>query len=278
MAVLDCLREVKPDFSPTGVVAEFAALLKTYHVTEVVGDAYAAEWSREAFRKQGVSYTPSAQVRSDLYRELLPLVNARRCALLDHARLRAQLVSLERRVARSGKDAIDHGPKGHDDVANAAAGALVLATGRAGGWDEFMAHYDRHGTPLHSQDCAVCFPRGERTVEPLAGPQPAATRTVLRPGAATSRRCPGCASVFSPNDAIETCPRCGRPGTAFVAGTAPSALPPPAAHLPTLLSPEPAPVPSVLHQGSCSRCGAWMSYTTGPAGDRARCPNCGLEP
>ena len=40
--------------------------------------------------------------------------------------LGAQLVGLERRTARGGRDSIDHGPRGHDDVVNAAAGALVL--------------------------------------------------------------------------------------------------------------------------------------------------------
>jgi hypothetical protein len=36
-------------------------------------------------------------------------------------------VSLERRTSRGGKDSIDHPPGGHDDLANAAAGALVIA-------------------------------------------------------------------------------------------------------------------------------------------------------
>ena len=42
----------------------------------------------------------------------------------------AQFVGLERRTARSGKDTVDHGLGGHDDVANAVAGALVLACGK----------------------------------------------------------------------------------------------------------------------------------------------------
>jgi hypothetical protein len=37
---------------------------------------------------------------------------------------------LERRVARSGKDSIDHPPGGHDDVANACAGVLVAVAGQ----------------------------------------------------------------------------------------------------------------------------------------------------
>ena len=36
---------------------------------------------------------------------------------------------IERRTAWGGRDSIDHGPGGHDDVANAVAGALVAAQG-----------------------------------------------------------------------------------------------------------------------------------------------------
>jgi hypothetical protein len=37
----------------------------------------------------------------------------------------SQLVGLERRTARSGRDSIDHPPGGHDDLANCVAGALT---------------------------------------------------------------------------------------------------------------------------------------------------------
>jgi hypothetical protein len=44
---------------------------------------------------------------------------------LDLPRLIGQLVGLERRVARGGRDSIAHAPGSHDDVANAVCGALV---------------------------------------------------------------------------------------------------------------------------------------------------------
>jgi len=132
-AVLDAVRERRPPFSPDSVVHEFAALLRTYGITEVTGDRYGGEWPREAFAKQGARYVPSEKVKSDIYRELLPAVNAGRVDLLDLPVLRAQLAGLERRVARGGKDSIDHGPGAHDDVANATAGALVLALPRVSG-------------------------------------------------------------------------------------------------------------------------------------------------
>ena len=47
--------------------------------------------------------------------------------LLEPPKLLAQLVGLERRTSRAGKDSIDHGIDGHDDVANCVAGAVYEA-------------------------------------------------------------------------------------------------------------------------------------------------------
>ena len=131
VVVIDAVRERRPPFSPDGVVAEFAALLKSYRVTTVHGDRYAGEWPRERFRERDIGYEPAEKPKSDLYRDLLPTLNARRIDLIDDKRLQAQLVGLERRTARSGKDFIDHAPNGHDDVANAVAGvaSLLAASG-----------------------------------------------------------------------------------------------------------------------------------------------------
>ena len=106
-------------------MAECAALLRRYGVTKIIGDKYAGEWPRARFAEHGIEFEQSARPKSDLYHDLLPLLNARRVELLDHPRLRAQLFGLERRTARSGRDSIDHAPKAHDDLANAVAGLLV---------------------------------------------------------------------------------------------------------------------------------------------------------
>jgi hypothetical protein len=133
VAVLDAIREVRPPFSPEAVVAEFSELLKTYRCSAVTGDHYAGIWPAAAFAKCGIRYVTAEKPKSDFYRELLPLVNAGRVELLDVPRLAAQLVGLERRTARSGKDSIDHQPGAHDDVANVVAGVLVgLAAGGQG--------------------------------------------------------------------------------------------------------------------------------------------------
>ncbi|WP_240756704.1 hypothetical protein [Roseicella aquatilis] len=138
--LLDCVREVRPPFSPDVVAQDFAGLLKAYGLDTVTGDRYGGEWPRERFRAHGIEYQPAEKPKSDLYRELLPLLNAHRAELLDLPRLTGQLVSLERRTARGGRDSIDHPPAAHDDLANSAAGALVLAAqGEAGGGYDLLA-------------------------------------------------------------------------------------------------------------------------------------------
>jgi hypothetical protein len=130
--VLDCLREIKPPFSPDAVVGEFADLLKSYGLHRVSGDKYGGLWPAERFKTHSITYEPSERTKSQLYTEVLPLLNSGRVELLDHPRLIAQLCGLERRTARGGRESIDHPPCAgqHDDIANAAAGALVLAAGQ----------------------------------------------------------------------------------------------------------------------------------------------------
>jgi hypothetical protein len=144
VAVLDCVREVAAQFSPEIVVEDFCRTLAAYGVAKVCGDRYAGEWPAEQFAKRNVTYEPSEKVKSDIYRDMLPLLNSRKCELLDNRRLISQLHGLERRTARGGKDSIDHGPGSHDDVANAVAGALVLAAGDVG----YVAMWQKFGEYL----------------------------------------------------------------------------------------------------------------------------------
>lgn len=130
VAVLDMTRERKPPFSPEATVADFCADLKRYGLRSVTGDRYAGEWPREQFRKHGIEYELAGSPRSDLYRDMLPVLNSRKADLLDQAVIVNQIVSLERRVARGGRESIDHAPNAHDDVANAVAGVLSMIAPR----------------------------------------------------------------------------------------------------------------------------------------------------
>jgi hypothetical protein len=124
------MREVRPPFSPEAVVAEFAALLRSYRISRITGDRYAGEWPRERFREYRIEYEPSERPKGEIYRDTLLLLNSGKVELLDLPRLATQFVGLERRAARGGRDSIDHAPGAHDDMANAGAGALLIATGR----------------------------------------------------------------------------------------------------------------------------------------------------
>ena len=152
--VLDALRERKPPFSPDDVVDEFVELLRRYRVTEITLDRWGSGFVAEAFEKRGITVLVSERVKSEIYREGLALINSRKIELLDDPRLINQLVSLERRTVRGGKDSVDHPQGHHDDVANSAMGVLVVLGVRSGddiarltvqawGSEEDLRNYDR---------------------------------------------------------------------------------------------------------------------------------------
>jgi hypothetical protein len=125
VGVLDEVLEIRPPFDPDAAVAECAALLRRFGIARVIGDRYAGLWPVARFAAHGITFEQSARPKNDLYHDFLPLANAKRVELLDVPRLAAQLIGLERRTARSGRDSIDHTPGAHDDVANAVCGVLV---------------------------------------------------------------------------------------------------------------------------------------------------------
>jgi hypothetical protein len=133
LVVIDAVREVRPPFSPEQVTDNFAALLKSYRVSSVTGERYGGEFPRELFRKHGIDYQLATQTKSELFRDLLPLLNSVRITLPRNERLVSQIVSLERRVSAAGREVISHPEHAHDDLANAVAGAASLS--KYGGFD-----------------------------------------------------------------------------------------------------------------------------------------------
>jgi hypothetical protein len=123
---IDAVLSRKPHFSPSAVIDEFAATLRNYRIGVVTGDRWGGEFPREAFRRHDIRYEVAKKNKSELYQGLLPLLNSGRIVLPNHDKLIRQIVSLERRVARSGRETIDHPVRGHDDEANAVAGAAEL--------------------------------------------------------------------------------------------------------------------------------------------------------
>jgi len=138
--VTDCVRECRPPFSPNEVVSgTLLPLCKTYNINTVVGDAYAGEYPRELIRAAGISYELAQKHKSQLYQDpFLPLLNSRKIDLPRNERAINQICNLERNVQRSGRDQISHPVHGHDDLANAIAGAADLAFNSLS-WDTSMS-------------------------------------------------------------------------------------------------------------------------------------------
>ncbi|WP_206021023.1 hypothetical protein [Antarcticimicrobium luteum] len=111
--------------NPAAITGEFCDLLKEYRIGTVRGDRYAAEWSRTEFRRNGIAYLDAPGVRSELYLSMASALQAGRVELPPCEKLERQLVSLERRTTRGGRDIIDHPPGLHDDRGNAAAGLVA---------------------------------------------------------------------------------------------------------------------------------------------------------
>jgi hypothetical protein len=124
ICVLDALLEVRPPFDPDVVTASVATLLRTWNVSHVIGDAYAASWPITAFARHGIGYSHATLSASEIYLHCVPLFTAGRVLLLDQPRLVDQLCALRRKVGQGGRESVDHPRGAHDDLANAVAGVL----------------------------------------------------------------------------------------------------------------------------------------------------------
>jgi hypothetical protein len=125
--IIDYLRAWKPPFSPHHVIGEMCEDIRRYRIRRVTGDNYAAEFVVRAFEGCGIRYIQADKPKSVLYTELLPRMCSGEIQLPDNTILVDQLSALERRTRSGGRDIIDHPPGGHDDLANAVAGAAAVA-------------------------------------------------------------------------------------------------------------------------------------------------------
>jgi len=139
--VVDALFEKRAPFDSDATIDEVAGLLRSYNVNTVRGDDYGADLVVAAFRRRGITYRnlklgdaegrQGRLNRSEIYLNSVGLFTAGRVKLPDSPRLVHQLISLERRAARSsGHDSVDHSAGAHDDLANACCGCLVALAGK----------------------------------------------------------------------------------------------------------------------------------------------------
>lgn len=111
---------------PAEITAGYADLLKTYGISKVEGDKYGGSWPADEFAKHSITYVPAGKPKSDLYVDSLAAFNSGRVELPPDDKLVNQLIGLERRTSRAGKDSIDHAVGSHDDRANVIAGAVAI--------------------------------------------------------------------------------------------------------------------------------------------------------
>jgi hypothetical protein len=129
LAVLDVLmaQTGRPPFNPRHAVRKFVDALRAWKINRVVGDNYAGETFRADFEAEGIAYVKSDKTKSEIYEAFEPKLNAGEVELFDDGKLQEQLLTL---VWKGSK--IDHLSGDHDDYANAACGAIVLASADQG--------------------------------------------------------------------------------------------------------------------------------------------------
>ena len=127
--IIDAIREVRAPFSPSEVIANvIVPLAKQYKIYKIFGDNFAGAFAQEPIRDAGLQYEIWPKHKSDIYRDpLLSLLNSYQITLPRNDRGVNQICSLENSTQRSGRDQISHPSHGHDDIANAIAGAAAAA-------------------------------------------------------------------------------------------------------------------------------------------------------
>ena len=122
--VIDVIRGRPGPFDPQEVTREYAELCRDYKIATVIGDLYGHQWTQQAWRDHGMTYSASDLSASMLYLEVLPLFSRGLVSLPDHPVLLRELRLLERIPGRVGKDQVTHPRNCHDDLANATCGCL----------------------------------------------------------------------------------------------------------------------------------------------------------
>jgi hypothetical protein len=126
--VLDNLVGIAAPSNTAEATMQIAAVLKSYHLNDTMGDLHAKGWVVQEFGRHRIVFKdrPTGMDRSALYLETLPMFSVGRVRLLDNKKLVTQYLALERTVLPGGRDKVDHPNRTghHDDLANAVNGAL----------------------------------------------------------------------------------------------------------------------------------------------------------
>jgi hypothetical protein len=149
--VVDACRPWPAPHDPKAVAVQVKEFLASYGLSYAAADQYGSEITKALYREVGLTLTDAQWTRSEAYLGLLPLLMTGRVELPPDPVLRLELLGLERRTARSGKDSVDHRSGAHDDLANAVALAVVTASHVGGTPGEISVQrsdfFDDHATP-----------------------------------------------------------------------------------------------------------------------------------
>jgi hypothetical protein len=123
--IVDYTYEAIPPYIVNHEVEHCCNMIKRYGIYEITGDKFGGELTTQLFKKQGIQYNDSVFNKSEIFLEFASLVNMNQVRLIEHPKLKRQLLTLERRAGRVGKDKIEKIKGAHDDIANTVAGACV---------------------------------------------------------------------------------------------------------------------------------------------------------
>jgi len=127
---LDKVVEFRPPFNPEAVISEISRVCEEYDISTVHQDRHALAWIASDFQKHGVAVQVSKLNKSQIYEHFGIAVGRGRVRLIENDRMRRQALGLQRYLKSGGLVKIDHLSGRHDDVINAAAGAVTLLSTR----------------------------------------------------------------------------------------------------------------------------------------------------
>jgi hypothetical protein len=131
VVVQDLVRIWRPPFKPAAVIREKARLCRDWRVGVIHSDNWGGGLPPDLYLKEGIR-TITLPPKTQLYLDLLHIVNSSRLRALDHPQTLAEAVALERRVRFGGGETIDHPAHGnaHDDCVNVLAAAVHVAASK----------------------------------------------------------------------------------------------------------------------------------------------------
>jgi hypothetical protein len=159
--IVEVVRSRAPKFNPEDVTAQYAELLKTYHVFEVTGDKFSGDFASSLFEKSGINYQRAEKSKSELYVEGEGAFNAGLVDIPNKEPLVSQLKSLVRKARSGGRDSVDMDGGAPEDEANVVAGLIFTLQDRTRGGEPMIwrvggpSTIDRRPAPVVSPEALL---------------------------------------------------------------------------------------------------------------------------